>query len=109
MGKRQRIGSHAFASHAFVLEVGGRSVLVLSADSIEQARDFCAQAWFTEELGAYRTCGRPIWNETAELKIRCADAHEAAKLEIALETERARGEYDGYIFAFLVPVDAPPQ
>src|SRR5258708_39434848 len=101
MGKRQSIGSHAFVSHAFVLEVGGRSVLGLSADSIEQARDFCAQAWFTEELGAYRTRGRPIWNETAELKICCADAHEAATLEIAFATPRSRSEYDRYNFTCL--------
>jgi hypothetical protein len=43
------------------------------------------------------------------LKIRGANAGEAGKLEAALATERARGEHNGYIFAFLVPVDALPQ
>jgi len=104
MSRRRSIGQRAF-----VLEAGGRAVLVFSADSIRQAADFCAQEWFTADLGAYRSNGQPIWDGASELKIRDANADEAAKLEVALETERARGEHDGYIFAFLVPVDAIPQ
>jgi hypothetical protein len=104
MSRRQSIGRRAFA-----LEIGERTVLAFSAASIRQATDFCAQEWFTAELGAYRSSGQPIWDGASELKIRCASPCEAAKLEAALATERARGEYDGYIFAFLVPVDAVPQ
>jgi hypothetical protein len=29
-----------------------------------------------------------------------------AELEIALQGERARGEHEGYVFVFLVPVDS---
>jgi hypothetical protein len=94
---------------AFVLEVGGRAVLVFPADDARLAADFCAQDWFTAELGAYRSGAQPIWDGKAELTIRCADLREAAKLDLALETELVRGEYDGYIFAFLVPIDAAPQ
>jgi hypothetical protein len=104
MSRRQSI-----RQRAFVMEAGGRAVLAFSADSIRQATDFCAQEWFTAELGAYRSNGQPIWDGASELKIRGANAGEAAKLEAALETERARGEHNGYIFAFLVPVDALPQ
>jgi hypothetical protein len=94
---------------AFVLEVGKRAVLALSAASIGQARDFCAQDWFVEELGSYRSGGRAIWDGAAELTIRCASPQEAAELDVALATECARGEYDGFIFAFLVALDAIPQ
>ena len=104
MSRRQSI-----RQRAFVLEAGGRAVLAFSADSIRQATDFCAQEWFTADLGAYRSNGQPIWDGASELKIRGANAGEAAKLEAALETERARGEHNGYIFPFLVPVDALPQ
>ena len=104
MSRRQNIGQRAF-----VLEIGGRAVLAFSADSICQAADFCAQEWFTAELGAYRSCGRPILDGTSELTIRRATVDEAARLEVALEIECARGEYDGFIFAFLVPVDAALQ
>jgi hypothetical protein len=104
MSRRQSTGKRAF-----VLEVGGHAVLAFSAGSARQAADFCAQDWFAAELRAYRSGGQPIWDGTSELTIRCADASEAAKLDIALETELVRGQYDGFIFAFLVPVDAAPQ
>jgi len=106
MSRRQ---NHSISKRAFVLESGGRAVLAFSADSIRQAADFCTQPSFTAELGAYRSSGRPIWDGTSELTIRCANPGEAAKLEIALEIELARGEYNGFTFAFLVPVDAVRQ
>jgi hypothetical protein len=104
MSRRQNTGKRAY-----VLEVGGHAVLVFPADDARQAADFCAQDWFTSELGVYNSGGQPIWDGKRELAIRCADLSEAAKLDIALGTELVRGEYDGYIFAFLVPVDATPQ
>jgi hypothetical protein len=104
MGKRDNV-----RSHAFVLEVDGRAVLAFFADSIEHASDVCAQDWLTEELGAYRSRSRPILNRMSELKIRRANAAEAAELDIAFATERTRGEYEGFVFAFLVPVDATRQ
>jgi hypothetical protein len=104
MSRRQSTGKRAF-----VLEVGGRAVLAFPAGNARQATYFCAQDWFTAELRAYRSGGQPIWDGTRELTIRCADASEAAKLDIALETELVRGEYDGFVFAFLVAVDAAPQ
>jgi hypothetical protein len=93
----------------FVLETGGRAVLAFSAGGLEQAIDLCSQHWFTDELASYRSCGTPIWDGTTSLRIRCAEPYEAAEVRIALATERCRKEYDGYVFAFLVPVDASLQ
>jgi hypothetical protein len=90
----------------FVLETSGRAVLAFLAGSLEQARDLIAQDWFTEELAAYRSGGQPIWDGAAEFRIRCANAAEAAEVQIALATDRCRREYDGYLFVFFVPVDA---
>jgi hypothetical protein len=104
MSKRQ-----STENRAFVLEVGSRAILVLPADGAAKAADFCAQDWFKAELATYRSGGQSIWDGESALSIRYADPREAAQLDIALETELVRGEYDGYVFAFLVPIDAAPQ
>jgi hypothetical protein len=90
----------------FVLESSGRAVLAFLAGGLEQARDLCSQHWFLDELASYRSCGTAIWDGTTDLRIRCANPSEAAEVRIALATERCRREYDGYVFAFLLPVDA---
>ncbi len=72
-----------------MLEIGGRAILALMGRDIERAREFCAQAWFAEELATYRSLGHPIWDGTAELRVRRANAHEAAELRVALCLERA--------------------
>jgi hypothetical protein len=97
------------AERGFVVETGGRALLAFLASGIKQARDLCTQDWFVEELASYRSCGHPIWDGTADVSIRRANACEAAELQIALATERCRKEYDGYVFVFFVPVDAEPQ
>jgi hypothetical protein len=89
----------------FVLETRGRAVLAFLAAGLEQARDLCSQHWFIDELASYRSCGQPIWDGVTDLRIRYANACEAAEVQVALATERCRKEYDGYVFAFLVPVD----
>lgn len=104
MGERQKI-----QSREFVLEVGGRAVLALFADDIEHARTFCSRGWFWVELATYRSHGCPIWDSASELKIRHAKPFEVAELHLALGLERFRKDYDGYVFAFLVPVDADLQ
>jgi hypothetical protein len=90
----------------FVLDIGGRPVLALAGRGIEQARALCSQAWFLEDLGTYRSCGIPIWDGEAKFTLRRASVREAAELEVALQGERTRGEYEGYAFVFLVPVDS---
>jgi hypothetical protein len=90
----------------FVLEIGGRPVLAFRAATIEEAKCLCEQHWFTEELASYRSHGFPIWDGTADFIVRRASASEAAEIQIALTTELARQEYEGYVFAFFVPIDA---
>jgi hypothetical protein len=90
----------------FVLEIGGRAVLAFRAANIDEAKCLCAQDWFTEELASYRSRGTPIWDGMAGFKVRRADTSEAAEIQIALTTELARKEYEGYVFAFFVPIDA---
>jgi hypothetical protein len=90
----------------FVLESSGRAVLAFLADGLEQARDLCSQHWFMDELASYRSYGHPIWDGTADLRIRGADPSEAAEVQIALAGEQCRKEHDGYVFVFFVPIDA---
>jgi hypothetical protein len=57
----------------FVLEIGGRAVLAFRAGDLEHAKELCIEDWFVEELASYRSCGHPIWDGTAELRIRRAN------------------------------------
>ena len=98
-------GPQHIREKAFVLEIGGRAVLALMSVDIERARELCSENWFVEELASYRSCGDAVWDGAAELRVRPASAREAMELNIALSLERARKEYEGYVFAFLVPVD----
>src|ERR1700759_1696762 len=99
---------HQLKHRSFVVEIKGRAVLALAAGSLTEALRLCSDDWFVEELSTYRSGGEPIWDGSAKLDIRQASAREATELEIALSTERARTEYDGFIFAFMVPLDATP-
>ena len=93
----------------FVLEADGRAILAFYAEDLEQARDLCSQPWFTEELAAFRSSGRPIWDSNRRLSLRRVGIAEDAELQVALTAEIARGQYEGTIFAFFVPIDAPVQ
>jgi hypothetical protein len=93
----------------FVLEADGHAILAFHAKDLEHARDLCSQPWFTNELAAFRSCGRPLWDSSRRLSLRRTGAAEDAELQIALTAEIARGEYQGTIFAFFVPIDAPLQ
>lgn len=104
MGGRQKI-----RSREFVLEAGGRAVLALFANNIEHAQTFCSQSWFWDELATYRSGGCLVFDSNSELKVRHANPCEAAELHTALDLEQFRREYDGFVFAFLVPVDADLQ
>ncbi len=91
-----------------MLEIGGRAILVLMSSTIEQARKLCSQRWLTDELASYRSCGQPLWDGVAELRVRCADIREATELQAALSIELARREYEGHVFAFLAKIDPLP-
>jgi hypothetical protein len=91
----------------FVLEVNGRPVLGFLASDLNQARDLCSKDWFITELASYHSGGIPVFSGMAKLGIRVASALETAEVQMALVGELTRGEYNGHIFAFLLPVDAP--
>ncbi len=91
-----------------MLEIGGRPILVLSSRNLARARELCSEAWLLEELASYGSSDEPIWDGSEELEVRSADAREAAMLQAALGLELARGEYEGHVFAFLVPIDPIP-
>ena len=93
----------------FVLEADGRAILAFYAKDLEHARDLCSQPWFAEELAAFRSYGRPLWDSNRRLSLRRTGVVEDAELQIALTAEIARGEYEGTIFAFFLPIDAPVQ
>jgi hypothetical protein len=109
MSRRQHTAEQVSGEQAFVLETGGRAVLAFLAGGVKQARELCTQDWFLEELASYRSSGFPVWDGAAELGIRRANACEAAEIQIARAGERARKEYEGYVFVFFVPVDAELQ
>jgi hypothetical protein len=48
-------------------------------------------------------------NGTAESSVRPAGTREAAHLETAYRMGQRRREYEGYTFAFLIPVDSGPE
>ena len=109
MSRRKNTAESALTEQGFALETGGRTVLAFLARSIKQASELCTQDWFLEELASCRSSGLPIWDGAAELGIRRADESEAAELQIARAGERARKEFEGYVFVFFVPVDAEPK
>jgi hypothetical protein len=79
------------------------------ASDLNQATGLCSEDWFITELASYRSHGFAVWDGTAEFTVRIANPAEAAKVQMALVNELVRGEYEGHIFAFLLPVDASCQ
>jgi hypothetical protein len=100
MGGRRNI-----RQKGLVLEVGGRRILAFLANDIQKAKQLCAEEWFAEALAAYRSDGRPVWDGETEFRIRPANECEIAELQMAVVTEQARQEYEGYIFVFFLPID----
>jgi hypothetical protein len=79
------------------------------AGDLNRAKCLCSEPWFVTELASYRSRGLPIWNGTAELRLRRANSVETAEVQIASASERVRGEYEAHVLAFLLPVDAACQ
>jgi hypothetical protein len=95
--------------NAFVLEIAGRPVLAMKTPSLQQAERRCAEAWFLEEIEAFRSGGAPIWDGRATLTVRPARPSELAALWETEAADVARNERDSHVFAFLIPIDAPLQ
>jgi len=76
------------------------------ASDLKQAGDLCSEEWFITKLASYRSLGLPVWNGITELRLRIANSVEATEVQIAPVSELMRGESEGHIFAFRLPIDA---
>lgn len=92
----------------FVLEVNQRPILAFSARSLQSAQARMQEAWFVEELKSMRSGGKPLLGEGDVRRIRLAIPAEVSAVEIGRGLDEARGEDTKYGFAFLVPIDLPP-
>ena len=99
------ISEFAAMGTSFVLELDGRPVLAFAAETARKALALCEPAWLQAELSHYRSSGRPLWEATSEASIRPATAAEHDELQAARVREIAGHEFDGVVFAFLVPLD----
>ena len=92
----------------FVLEINQRAVVAFSASSLRSARARVREAWFVEELEGMRSDGRPVLGPNDVQQVRAALPAETAAVELGRGLDEARGEDAKYGFAFLVPIDVPP-
>jgi len=92
----------------FVLEINQRPVLAFSARSLHSARTQVQEAWFVEELESMRSAGKPLLRPDDVRHVRLALPAEIAAVELGRGLDEVRGEDAKYGFAFLVPIDVPP-
>lgn len=106
-GKTNR-AAEAARQPCFVLEINQKAVLAFSARSLRSARARVQEVWFVEELGGMRSGGRPLLRPDDARLVRLALPAEIAAVELGRGLDEARGEDAEYGFAFLVPIDVPP-
>lgn len=92
----------------FVLEINQRAVLAFSAGSLRSAQSRVQEAWFVEELGNMRSSGMPLLRSNDVRQVRPALPAEIAAVALGRGLDEARGEDAKFGFAFLVPIDVPP-
>jgi len=105
--KRDR-AAEAARQPCFVLEVNQRPMLAFSARSLQSARRRVQEPWFVAELETMRSGGRPLLCSDDARQVRLALPAEIAAVELERGLDEARGEDAEYGFAFLVPIDVPP-
>jgi hypothetical protein len=91
---------------AFVLEIDGKAIVAFRSADKREAMHMCCESWFIEELGSYRTNGKPLCGQQSRLIVRPASRAETLELQLAKRSQIIRGEYDGLVFAFLISIDA---
>lgn len=106
--RKSNRAAEAARQPCFVLEVNQCAVLAFSARSLQSARGRVQQAWFVEELERMHSGGRPLLGPDDVRQVRLALPAEIAKVELGRGLDEARGEDAKYGFAFLVPIDLPP-
>jgi hypothetical protein len=105
MGELMPTRKH-LCGECFVVELDGEAILAFSARTLKKAHDLCTKDELSTEVDVFNSRGRPLWRDEADFKVRRANPDEAAELEKARSYEIASSEYDGFVFAFLVPLDA---
>jgi hypothetical protein len=91
----------------FTVEVAGRPVIVFSEESRDSAQEV-AQSLIGPDLQQFESDGAPVWDGTATLAVREADAVESTRWTqgLAEAQEETDGEQDGEDFAvFLIELD----
>jgi hypothetical protein len=106
--RKSNRAAQAARQRCFVLEINQRPVLAFSASSLRSARARVQEAWFVQELESMRSGGRPLLCPDHVRQVRLALPAEIAAVELGRGLDEARGENAKYGFAFLVPIDVPP-
>ena len=93
----------------WTLEIAGKAVVVIGDIERDDADELIADEAFRDDLLAFESEGRPLWDGEAKLTIRAAQGDEQDVWnESRLEAEDEDDfEEDEASVVFLVPVDAP--
>ena len=101
----ERLKKRTSLQRAFVLEIGGRSVLAFLAPTFGEAARLCSQSWFADELRPYFSNGKAVYDDCAELRVREASRIEEMSVREDYASDLARGESVKFVFAFLIEID----
>ena len=105
MVTKERPKKMSSLQRAFVLEIGGRSVLAFLAPTFGKATRLCSQSWFVDDLRSYFSNGKAVYDDSAEMRVREASRIEEMSVREAYASELARGECVKFVFAFLIEID----
>ena len=87
----------------FVLEVAGVPTLAFQAVSIMEARGLPREEWLRNDLRQARSKGAALWNGTAKITVRHADADETARF-VQTKAAALNGS-DDLALVYLVDLD----
>ena len=78
----------------FTIEVGGRPVMVLTAEDWEEAREFADSEALRADLLVLEHEGRPLWDGEGDLFVREARPEEASAWQASFARACAEGDAD---------------
>ena len=76
----------------FMLEVAGRPVACMSAETRQGAEETIDDPWFRDGLLGLEREGQPVWNGEAELHLRDATPQELATVRARIAASKLAGE-----------------
>ena len=94
--------------NVFTLEVAGRALACICADTRAGAQETIDDPWFRDGLLGLQRDGQPIWNGEGELQIREATPQESARVRERIGTSKLTGEplNDDETLVFFAPAQA---